>query len=162
MRIENITEEHYSEVAKIYLEGIATGNATLETKAPSWHDWDKSHLQIGRIAAFDGNEMCGWASLSPVSSRCVYGGVAEVSIYIGEQHRNKKVGKFLLTKLIEISEENDMWMLQAGMFSENISSKILHEKCGFRLVGYREKIGYHNGVWRDNLLMERRSKIVGV
>lgn len=162
MEIKNITAEQYSQVAAIYLQGLATGIATFQTEAPDWESWDKSHLPNCRLAAFDDKTMAGWAALSPVSSRCVYAGVAEVSIYISEKYRGKGVGKLLLTKLIAESEAAGLWTLQSGIFSENKASIKLHEQCGFRIIGYREKIGQRNGVWKDNIIMERRSKTVGV
>lgn len=162
MEIKNITAEHYPQVAAIYLQGLATGIATFQTEAPDWKSWDKSHLSDCRLAAFDNNQLAGWAALSPVSSRCVYAGVAEVSIYITENYRGKGVGKLLLTKLVEESEAIGLWTLQSGIFAENTASIKLHEQCGFRIIGYREKIGQRNGVWKDNIIMERRSKTVGV
>jgi L-amino acid N-acyltransferase YncA len=162
MNIIHIQEEHYTEIANIYLQGIATGNATFQTTAPTWKSWDESHLQPCRLEAFINNEMVGWAALSPVSSRCIYAGVAEVSIYIASNYFGKGIGFQLLHQLILDSEQNGLWTLQSGIFPENIGSIKLHEKCGFRQIGYREKIGQMNGVWRDNIIMERRSKIVGI
>jgi len=162
MNLINITPAHYDRLAAIYLEGIATGHATFQTTAPGWTAWDESHLPHSRIAAFIDNEMAGWAALSPVSSRCVYAGVGEVSIYISEKYRGKGIGKALLTELIVQSEANGLWTLQSGIFPENTASIKLHEDCGFRQIGYREKIGKMEGVWRDNILMERRSKTVGL
>jgi len=157
-----ITEKNYNQVAEIYEEGIATGKATFETKIPKWEAWDASHLSFGRIALIENNQMLGWAALSPVSSRCVYGGVAEVSVYVAEAARGKGVGKTLLNKLKEISEQNNIWTLQSSIFRNNSSSKALHLKCGFREIGYKEKIGQLNGVWLDNVLLERRSEVVGI
>jgi L-amino acid N-acyltransferase YncA len=162
MEIKPIKENNYSAIAEIYLQGIATGHATFQTEAPEWEAWDKGHLSFCRLAAFEANEMLGWAALSPVSSRCVYGGVVEVSIYIATNARGKGIGKLLFEKLIKESEENGLWTLQSGIFPENIGSIKLHEDMGFRKIGFREKIGNMNGVWRDNVIMERRSKIVGV
>jgi phosphinothricin acetyltransferase len=162
MNIIHIYEEHYTEIANIYLQGIATGNATFQTTAPTWKSWDESYLQPSRLAAFINNEMVGWAALSPVSSCCVYAGVAEVSIYIASDFWGKGIGFQLLNQLILASEEIGLWTLQSGIFPENIGSIKLHEKCGFRQIGYREKIGQMNGVWRDNIMMEKRSKIVGI
>jgi L-amino acid N-acyltransferase YncA len=162
MEIKTIEEKNYPAIAEIYLQGIATGHATFQTEAPEWEAWDKSHLAFCRLAAFVNGEMLGWAALSPVSSRCVYGGVAEVSIYVASSARGKGIGKMLFTQLIKESEENGLWTLQSGVFPENIGSIKLHEDMGFRKIGCREKIGNMNGVWRDNVIMERRSKIVGV
>ena len=162
MEIKKITVEDYQQVAKIYLEGIVTGNATFQTDAPDWEGWDKSYLPDCRIAAFEGNVMAGWAALTPVSSRCVYAGVAEVSVYVAVNFRGKGVGKLLLAKLAEESEAIGLWTLQSGIFPENAGSIKIHEQCGFRVIGYREKIGKKDGIWRDNMIMERRSKKVGV
>lgn len=162
MEIRKFTAEDYPQVAAIYLQGIATGNATFQTTAPDWAEWDKSHLADCRIAAFDGSVMAGWAALTPVSSRCVYAGVAEVSVYVAATFRGKGVGKLLLAELAAASEAIGLWTLQSGIFPENTGSIKIHEQCGFRLIGYREKIGKKDGVWRDNIIMERRSKTTGV
>ncbi len=162
MEIGKIEAGHYPQVAEIYLQGIATGMATFQTEATDWETWDKSHLPYCRVAAFEGSQMAGWAALSPVSSRCVYAGVAEVSIYIAENFRGKGVGKYLLSKLIEESEAAGLWTLQSGIFSDNTASIKLHEQCRFRVIGYREKIGKKDGVWKNNIIMERRSKVVGI
>jgi L-amino acid N-acyltransferase YncA len=162
VEIKPIQENDYPALAEIYLQGIATGHATFQTEAPNWNVWDNSHLLFCRLAAFDNDEMLGWAALSPVSSRCVYGGVAEVSIYVASNAREKGVGKLLFAQLIIESEENGLWTLQSGIFPENNASIKLHKDMGFRQIGYREKIGNMEGVWRDNVIMERRSKIVGV
>jgi L-amino acid N-acyltransferase YncA len=159
--LDNISDQNYKEVAAIYKQGIDTGIATFQNEVPIWEEWNKSHLSVGRIAAYQDGSMVGWASLSPVSNRCVYGGVAEVSVYIATESRGKGVGKFLLQNLVNISEQAGLWTLQSGIFSENLSSIKLHESCGFRIVGYREKIGAKDGVWKDNVIMERRSKVVG-
>ena len=162
MNLIEISEENYPEVARIYGEGLQTGTATFETTIPSWEKWDSGHLPFGRIIAVEDNNYLGWAALSPVSSRCVYGGVAEVSVYVAETARGKGAGAFLLKNLIEISEANNIWTLQSGIFRDNVASHKLHIKCGFREVGYKEKVGQLNGVWKDNLLLERRSKVVGI
>jgi L-amino acid N-acyltransferase YncA len=162
MEIKPIQETNCPAIAEIYLQGIATGHATFQTEAPEWSVWDKSHLSFCRLGAFENGEMLGWAALSPVSSRSVYEGVAEVSIYVVSNARGKGIGKKLFAQLIKESEENGLWTLQSGIFPENIASIKLHEDMGFRKIGYREKIGNMNGVWRDNVIMERRSKIVGV
>lgn len=162
MNLIEISEENYPEVARIYGEGLQTGTATFETTIPSWEKWDAGHLPFGRIIAVEDNNYLGWAALSPVSSRCVYGGVAEVSVYVAETARGKGAGAFILKNLIEISEANNIWTLQSGIFRDNVASHKLHIKCGFREVGYKEKVGQLNGVWKDNLLLERRSKVVGI
>ena len=162
MEIVKIEPAYYPQVADIYLQGIATSIATFQTEATDRETWNKSHLPHCRLAAFEGDQMAGWAALSPVSSRCVYAGVAEVSIYIAESFRGKGIGKYLLLKLIEESEAAGLWTLQSGIFAENKASIKLHEQCGFRIIGYREKIGNIDGVWKDNIIMERRSKIVGI
>ncbi|HKP72831.1 MAG TPA: GNAT family N-acetyltransferase [Pyrinomonadaceae bacterium] len=160
--IDAMKAEDWERVRSIYVEGIATGDATFETDAPSWEKWDAAHLRQARLVARDGDEILGWAALSPVSDRCVYGGVAEVSVYVGASGRGRGVGRALLDALVEASERNGIWMLQAGVFPENKPSVNLHLRCGFREVGRRERIGRMNGVWRDTLLLERRSKSVGV
>lgn len=153
----------WESVREIYLEGIETGNATFETKAPEWVSWDESHVsELRFIAVNDHDEIAGWAALTPVSGRCVYAGVAEVSVYIGAEFRGQKIGNLLLTHLIIKSEESGYWTLQAGIFEENIASINLHQKHGFRVVGYREKLGKRNGIWRNVNLLERRSKSVGI
>jgi L-amino acid N-acyltransferase YncA len=162
MKIGKLTETHYPRVKEIYLEGIVTGQATFQTDAPSWTEWDNSHPGHSRIIAEEGNTILGWAALTMVSSRCVYAGVAEVSVYIGAGHRGKGVGDLLLKVLIESSEENQIWTLQAGIFPENAASLRLHEKNGFRIIGVRERIGKMKDTWRDTVLLERRSRTVGI
>ena len=162
MKVIEISAENYPEVARIYGEGLQTGTATFETVIPDWEKWNGGHLSFGRILAVEENKSLGWAALSPVSSRCVYGGVAEVSVYVSDSARGKGVGEFLLKRLIEISEGNNIWTLQSGIFRDNIASHKLHLKCGFREIGFKERIGQLKGVWKDNVLLERRSKIVGI
>ncbi|PZU13749.1 MAG: N-acetyltransferase [Chryseobacterium sp.] len=162
MEIKPITKDNFSEVIEIYNQGLATNIATFQNDSPQWEEWNKGHLDFCRISIYDNDKMIGWASLTPVSSRCVYAGVAEVSIYIAQDERGKGIGKTLLTELIQQSEANYIWTLQSGIFAENERSIRLHEKCGFRLVGYREKIGKKNEIWKDNVLMERRSKNIGI
>lgn len=162
MEFKAIQPTDFSELISIYTEGIHTDNATFETTIPSYEAWDRSHLKFGRIAAFENGRMLGWAALSKVSDRCVYGGVAEVSIYISTSSQGKGIGKQLLNKLIEESEANGIWTLQCGIMKENQASIQLHLKCGFREIGYREKVGKLNGIWRDNVIMERRSKTIGI
>jgi len=162
MEIRILKSEHYPSVRRIYEEGIATGNATFQTESPEWSEWDSSHLAHSRIVAIENGDVIGWAALIPVSGRCVYAGVAEVSVYVGNAHRGKGIGKLLLDHLISESERNNLWTLQAGIFPENNSSLKIHERVGFRKIGLRERIGKMKGVWRDTVLLERRSKIVGV
>ena len=154
--------KHFSQMANIYLEGIATGMATFQTEAPDWDEWDNNHLSNCRRAVFADEQMAGWAALSPVSSRCVYAGVAEVSIYMAAKYRGKGIGKLLLLDLIKESEQAGFWTLQSGIFPNNIPSIRLHEQCGFRQIGYREKIGKKDGIWHDNIIMEKRSRLIGV
>ena len=154
--------EHWQSVRSIYEEGIKTGNATFQQSAPEWEEWNNTHLAHSRVVAEADNEIAGWAALTAVSGRCVYAGVGEVSVYIAERFRGQKIGNALLQQLIKESEANNIWTLQAGIFSENKGSIKIHEVNGFRIVGYREKIGQMNGVWRDTVLMERRSSVVGV
>jgi|SRR5579859_1861521 len=154
--------DDWSAVRAIYLEGIATGNATFEKSAPEWPKWDSGHLEKCRLVARSGNDVLGWAALSPVSSRCVYAGVAEVSVYVAERARGHGIGQRLLEALAEASEREGIWTLQAGIFPENAHSIAIHKNCGFRVLGTREKIGCMDSRWRDVVLMERRSRIAGV
>ncbi len=154
-------EEDWPAVKSIYQEGIATGNATFETDVPEWEEWDKSNLRDCRLVAKSAGEIVGWVALSPVSNRCVYRGVAEVSLYVKSSARGVGVGKALLKAAIAESERIGIWTLQSGTFAENVASIALQKSCGFREVGYRERIGQMNNVWRDVILMERRSKSVG-
>lgn len=155
-----MTPDDWEAVKEIYLLGIATGNATFQTEAPSWDDWDKGHLAFGRIVALIDDKIVGWCALSPVSSRCVYAGVAEVSVYIHTDYLGKGIGSELLNLLVTSSEENGIWTLQAGIFPENAASVKQHEKAGFRIIGRREKIGKMKDLWRDTLLLERRSTTI--
>ncbi|AHJ96828.1 GNAT family N-acetyltransferase [Hymenobacter swuensis] len=157
-----LTAAHYPAVAAIYAEGIATGQATLATEIPTWESWDTAHLPHSRLVAQTAEgETAGWAALTPVSGRCVYSGVAEVSVYVGAAHRGQGVGLLLLRELVRQSEQHGIWTLQAGIIRENVPSLHLHEKAGFRLVGVREKLGQLHGQWRDVCLLERRSTVVG-
>lgn len=159
--IDEMKSEDWEQVSIIYREGIETGNATFETDIPSWNSWISAYIPGCSIVARNDDRILGWAALSPTSRRKVYSGVAEVSIYVSEDYREKGIGIALFRKLIELSEYNNIWTLQAGIFPENKASIDLHKKCGFRIVGIREKIGEMNGIWRDVVLMERRSKKVG-
>jgi phosphinothricin acetyltransferase len=146
----------WPDVARIYAGGIDTGDATFETTVPPWSRWDADHLPQHRLVAELDDAVCGWAALSPVSDRCAYSGVAEVSVYVGSAVRGRGVGKALLTALLQSADAGDIWTVQAGIFPENTPSVRLHQHCGFRIVGTRERIGRLNGVWRDVLLLERR------
>ncbi|HZP64204.1 MAG TPA: GNAT family N-acetyltransferase [Terriglobales bacterium] len=148
-------------VREIYSQGIATGNATFETDIPAWEKWNAGHHQHSRLIARDGARNLGWAALGPVSPRRVYAGVAEVSIYVDEVVRGNGIGKALLKSLIQASEQNGIWTLQAGIFPENTGSVALHKSCGFREVGIRCRIAQLKGRWRDVLLLERRSSSIG-
>jgi phosphinothricin acetyltransferase len=152
----------WEQVQAIYLEGIATGQATFETATPSFADWDQAHLACGRLVARSTERIVGWAALTPVSRRRVYVGVAEVSVYVSAASRGLGIGRKLLEALIVESEQNGIWTLQAGIFPENAASLKLHHACGFREVGRRERIGKMDGRWRDTILLERRSDQVGV
>lgn len=163
MRIVPLTPAHYPQVNAIYLEGIATGQTTFQTEVKTWEEWNNGHVTHSRLVAMDDEKVLGWAALSPVSNRCVYAGVAETSVYIAEEARGKGVGMALMQQLVQESEAAGIWTLQAGIFPENRASIRLHEKCGFRIVGTRERIGkMHTGQWRDTILMERRSTVVGI
>jgi phosphinothricin acetyltransferase len=160
--IDAMQATDWQQVRAIYLEGIATGNATFETAAPEWNHWDTAHLGFARLVARRVDTIIGWAALSQVSGRSVYAGVAEVSVYVSQSARGKGVGYALLGRLVEESERNGIWTLQAGILPENQASIALHRRCGFREVGRREKIGKLHGVWRDVVILERRSQRVGV
>jgi len=154
--------QDWDAVRAIYLEGIATRNATFEQSAPDWEAWDQGHLPCCRLVARIGGEVLGWTALSPVSSRQVYAGVAEFSIYVAEHARGRGIGTALLKALVDASEREGVWMLQSGVFPENNASLELCRRFGFRVVGTRERIGSMDGRWRDVVLLERRSTVAGV
>ncbi|MFX0064125.1 MAG: GNAT family N-acetyltransferase [Candidatus Hermodarchaeota archaeon] len=160
--VEQLKKEDWKAIKSIYQEGIATGNATFETEVPEWKEWDKNHLKICRLVAKKQGQVIGWAAISPVSDRPIYRGVGEVSIYITTTVQGQGIGHILLRAIIEESEKEGIWTLQAGIFPENVASIALHKACEFREVGFRERIGLLKGIWRDVILMERRSKIVGI
>lgn len=162
MTIQSIHKDNFPAVMEIYQQGLATQTATFQNVIPQWEEWDIGHLSCCRISIYHHGRMLGWTALTPVSSRCVYAGVAELSIYIAQNERGKGLGKILMNELITQSEVNGIWTLQAGIFAENKISIHLHESCGFRQVGFREKIGKKNGLWKDNVLMERRSTTIGI
>lgn len=160
--IEKMLSKHWQQVKEIYEDGIKTGNATFEATAPEWEAWDKAHLKECRLVDIEDDKILGWAALVPVSSRCVYAGVAENSVYVSSLAQGKGIGKMLLSKLVAESEAHNIWTIQTGIFPENIASIKIHEAVGFRLIGKRERIGKMNGVWRDTLFLERRSNKVGI
>jgi len=159
--IRAMAAEDWESVRAIYLDGIATGQATFETEAPTWTTWNNAHLPAARLVAISSERIAGWAALSAVSARPVYRGVAEVSVYVAQQMRGTGIGRLLLEALVRESENEGIWTLQAGIFPENAASISIHNSCGFREVGRRESIAKMEGVWRDTLLFERRSKLVG-
>lgn len=160
MTVRELRTEDWPEVQRIYEDGIHSGHATFQTQAPSWAEWDAAHPAVRIVTERDG-AVVGWAALSPVSSRCCYEGVAEVSVYVAEEARGTGLGRVLLDELVERSERAGYWTLSAGVFPENEASLRLHRACGFREVGVRERLGELGGVWRDVVLLERRSTLVG-
>jgi L-amino acid N-acyltransferase YncA len=160
VRTRDLRREDWSEVARIFAEGIQTGNATFETEVPSWEEWDAAHLAEHRLVAERAGSVVGWIALVPTSPRECYAGVAEVSVYIGEGARGQGVGAQLLTALIESSERAGIWTLQTGVFPENEPSLGLLRRFGFRVLGTQERIGRLHGAWRDVVLLERRSEVV--
>ncbi len=162
--VREATEDDYESVKRIYLQGINTKRATFQKEAYSYEDWDKGHLKECRFVAVDhSNNVLGFITLSPYSSRCVYKGVAEVSVYIAEEARNQQIGSLLMETLIRESEKIGIWTLQSGIIQINQASIALHQKFGFRMVGYRERIAKDmDGNWQNTVLMERRSPVVGV
>jgi phosphinothricin acetyltransferase len=159
MAIRQLEPADWPDVARIYEEGILTGNATFETTVPSWEAWASGHLARHRLVLTVDGDPVGWAALSPVSDRCCYSGVAEHSIYIAERARGLGFGRQLLAALIASSEDGGFWTLQSGVFPENEASIALHTALGFRVVGVRERLGRLHGVWRDVVLLERRSEM---
>jgi phosphinothricin acetyltransferase len=158
--IRELRPDDWPAVRAIYEDGIRGGHATFETRAPSWEDWDAAHPEV-RLVAEQAGSVVGWAALTPTSSRCCYEGVAEVSVYVAEAARGAGLGRLLLEELVGRSEQAGYWTLTAGVFPENEASLRLHRTCGFREVGVRERLGRLQGVWRDVVLLERRSTLVG-
>ena len=157
MRIEPMTAAHADAVLSIYQAGIDEGNATFETVAPTWVEFDAKRMAEHRFVAIDEDVVLGWVACTPVSDRCVYAGVVEHSVYVHVAARGKGIGRALLAALIDSTEAAGIWTIQSGVFPENIASLALHHAAGFRDVGVRERIGQHHGAWRDVLLIERRS-----
>jgi len=160
VELRDLRPEDWPEVASIFEDGIRAGNATFETEAPVWEAWDASHLPGHRLVAVDDGRVVGWAALSPVSERCCYSGVAEDSVYVARGQEGRGIGGALLRQLIAGAERAGIWTIQAGVFPENTASVQLHVRCGFRIVGVRERLGKQHGAWRDVVLLERRSKEV--
>lgn len=161
--IREMEKDDWSKVAEIYREGILTANATFQTQVPTYEEWDNNHINSCRLVAVLEDDVIGWIALSKVSNKCVYLGVAEVSIYISKNYRGKGIGTKLLNNLIKVSEENGFWTLQSFVIDENIASISLHKKCEFRILGIRERIAKaSNGLWHDVIVMERRSKKIGM
>jgi L-amino acid N-acyltransferase YncA len=160
MRIESMTADDWPAVRSIYEEGLATGHGSFETAAPSWEDWNAKRTPHTRLVARD-RDVFGWVALSPVSARACYAGVAEVGIYVAASARGRGVGTALMEAAIASAEAHGIWTLQAATFPENTASLALQRRCGFREIGYRERIACHHGVWRNTILMERRSARVG-
>jgi phosphinothricin acetyltransferase len=155
-------KDDWISVAEIYRQGIESGNATFQRDIPTWDEWNQGHINTCRIVVSIDNEIAGWAALTPVSGRCVYAGIAEVSVYVSNQFKGQKIGTRLLERLISESEKEGYWTLQASIFPENKASLKIHYNLGFRNVGFREKIGKMNDIWRDTILLERRSKKAGI
>jgi L-amino acid N-acyltransferase YncA len=162
VEIDSLSEKDWSQVAAIYQAGIDTRNATFETAVPAWEKWDTGHRQDCRFVARNGDHVLGWVALTPYSARAAYAGVAEVGIYVAPAARGQGIGKALLSALVKASEQAGIWTLQAGIFRENTASIALHTACGFRVVGVRERLGQLHGFWKDVVLMERRSQVVGL
>jgi phosphinothricin acetyltransferase len=162
MKIELLTKKHWPQVKAIYESGVSTGNANFAHPAAKWEQWDNAHVKNCRLVAIENGEVLGWAALAAVSDNCVFTGVAEDSVYIAENSRGKGIGKQLLKEIVKLSEENNFWTLESRIFPENLASIKIHEENGFRVVGSRERIGQLNGLWRDTLLLERRSIKVGI
>lgn len=160
VRLRPLVADDWPVVRAIYDEGIATGNATFQTESPEWAEWDAGHLPECRLVACEDDRVVAWAALSRVSTRPVYAGVAEVSVYVADAARGRGIGRHILTAIVDESERHNFWTLQAGVFPENGASIALHERCGFRIVGRRERMGQMHGRWRDILLLERRSAVI--
>jgi L-amino acid N-acyltransferase YncA len=157
VEIRPMIADDWPVVEAIYAEGIATGQATFETEPPNWEQFDAGRLREHRLVAIADVEIVGWAAISPTSARACYAGVVEHSVYVAEQARGRGVGRALMETLVESADAADIWTIQTSIFPENAASVALHERVGFRVVGRRERIAQLAGVWRDTLLLERRS-----
>ncbi|MFF3606985.1 GNAT family N-acetyltransferase [Streptomyces sp. NPDC002463] len=153
-----LAAEHADEVVAIYQAGIDEGNATFETTAPTWAEFDAAKLPEHRFAAVDGTgRVLGWVAVTKVSDRCAYAGVVEHSVYVHPGARGRGVASALLKALVDSTEGAGIWTIQSGIFPENAASLAVHARAGFRVIGTRERVGRHRGVWRDTVLVERRS-----
>ena len=161
VEIRALTRDDWPRVEAIYAEGIATGNATFETEPPSWDEFDSTRLPTHRFVAVDAGDVVGWIAVSPTSSRECYAGVVEHSVYVAEAARGRGIGRMLLEALVASTDAAGLWTIQTSVFPENEATLALHERVGFRLVGRRERIAQLDGSWRDTLLLERRSGLVG-
>jgi L-amino acid N-acyltransferase YncA len=155
--VRPLTPDDWPDVARIYAAGIATGNATFETEVPTWERWDAAHLIDHRFVAAVNGTVIGWIALTAYSDRCCYEGVADLSVYVSPETQGRGVGRLLVESVVASSERSGIWTLQAGVMAENTASLALHQRCGFRIVGTRERIGALNGEWRNVVLLERRS-----
>jgi L-amino acid N-acyltransferase YncA len=160
LEIRELRKEDWPAVREIFEQGIAGKNATFETEAPSWEAWDRSQLDGHRWAAVEGGRVVGWVAAHPVSSRPCYRGVVEHSVYVDDDWQGRGIGRALLERLVESTEEDGIWTIQTGVFPENEASLALHERCGFRVVGSQERLGKLDGVWRDVVVLERRSEVI--
>jgi len=160
LELRELRKEDWPAVRAIYEQGIAGRNATFETEAPDWDTWDRSHLDAHRLVAVEDGRVLGWAALAPVSERCVYQGVAENSVYVDSAAQGRGIGKALLERIVGDAERAGIWTIQTGVFPENEASVALHLRCGFRVVGTRERLGRLDGEWRDVLFLERRSEAI--
>jgi L-amino acid N-acyltransferase YncA len=160
--INDMRPEDWEQVRQIYLDGLATGHASFEVEAPTWENWDRRFHSHSRLVGRENGQVIAWAALAPVSSRACYAGVAETTLFVSANHRGRGVGKRILQALIESSERNGIWSLYGATFPENTASIQMQLACGFRIVGRRERIAQRNGIWRDTIITERRSKVVGV
>jgi L-amino acid N-acyltransferase YncA len=160
LELRELRSEDWPQVKAIYEQGIAGRNATFETEAPDWSEGDRSHLEGHRLVALEDGRVVGWAALSPVSDRCCYEGVTENSVYVDSKCHGRGIGKALLERLVADAEQAGIWTIQAGLFPENAASVALHLRCGFRVVGLRERLGRLDGMWRDVLFLERRSEVI--
>lgn len=162
MKIRAMQADDWEQVSEIYAQGIAGRNATFETSVPDWESWDEKHLDIGRLVAVDGdNNVLGWIVLSPISHREAYRGVTEDTIYIANSAQGQGVGSALMQALVDATESAGIWTIYAVTFQENKASIALHEKFGFRMLGYRDRVAKLDGVWRSTVILERRSEVVG-